>query len=864
MRRLIQKYGKYVIWAVVISFLLGALVIFTPGRFNIAKRGSPESRKPALIVNGVKITRGQFDRQFDELLNYYRQLYSRGGLGSFDLQLQGPSGAVYRLQLKSQVAQRLIRRALLDQEAKRRGIAISKAEYEEELGKEVERWFNSILSQYQLSEDELRARLAEQGRTIADFKQDIRREIEKNKEELLNRLREEKLRTVVVGTISPTDEELKRYFEENKPRFATPEMVRARHILIKVAEDASEEEVAAARARIEAIKEKLDAGADFAALAEEYSEDEATAPKGGDLGWFQRGKMVKEFEDAAFALKKGEVSDIVRTKHGFHIIKLEDRRPASTFEDVKDQVRQAYIDEQKQKRFDDWYKELREAAEVEVDLPVLAAYMLEDKDKDKALAAYEELAAEGEVSDPYLHYYIARIYEEKLKAAREEKEELEGAEQPDEEKIKEVEAQIADLTGKVKENLYKTLDAAGEEEGIFAKLLQYDEENPDLHYRYGKFLEGTGRYDDAVEQLERALELKPDHAGALILYADIMLEEKKYDEAIAKYEQALKLVGGDPNKLRAVQTKLGRAWMGKEDYAKAGELFAAVLEGDPTNQQVLTLMGDVLTAQEKFAEAADYYKKALQQGVKPELQVKLGRALLSAGSLKEAGEIFEKVINSGSFYAADAYLGRGDVRREEGLTEKALSDYKEGFKRSQYRTELREKLGERILELDPEDTDTRFDLAKTYQKAHDYDKAIAHYRELLERKPDSEEGYEGLAECYMAEEDYESAKGAYRQAIGLTEEDSRKVLLWKKVLEAEEKLVGEGNKLGEDGLEALFELAKLYLDQGKKDEAQSQLKRLKQENPDYRPDEVAALWTELESPQTPESEVEAPPQPEGP
>ena len=863
MRRLFERYGKYIIWAIVVAFLLGALIIFTPGKFNLAKRGSPESRKPALIVNGEKITQAQFDTQYNKLLNYWRQLYTQNRLGNFDQQLQGPSGAVYQLRLKSNVAQDLIRQALLDQEAKRRGIAVSKAEYEKEVEKEVEREYNYVLSYYRLSEDELRDRLAKEGKTIEGFKQEIRKTVEQHKDELIRKLQEDKIRAQVIGTISPSDEELKKYFEEHKPQFATPEMIRARHILIKVAKDAPEEEVAKARAKIEEIKGKLDAGADFAELAKKYSEDKATAQKGGDLGWFQRGQMEKEFEDAAFALTKpGQISDIIRTKYGFHIIQLEDRRKASTFEDVKDKVRQAYIKDQEGKKFDEWYNKLRDSATIEIELPVLAAYMLEEKDKDKALAAYEQLVGAGQVSDPYLHYYIARIYEGKLKDAQSQKEELKKAKQPDEEKIKAAEAEIANYTQKVKDNLYKTLDAAGGNRDLFDELVLYDGQNPDLHYRYGQFLKGAGQYDDAVKQLKRALELKPDHAGALILYADIMIEEKKYDEAIAKYEQALKLVQGDPNKLRTVQTKLGRAYMGKKEYDQAQDLFAKVLKGDPTDQQVLTLMGDLLFATEKFADAASYYKQALQQGVKPDLRVKLGNSLLKAGSLKEAGDIFNKVVTGGSFYAADAYLGLGDVHRAEGLTDKALSDYKEGFKRSQYRTELQEKLGERILELDPQDTETRFDLAKAYQRAHVYDKAIAHYQELLKSQPDSYDAYQGLAECYMAKEDYKDAKGAYKHAIALTKEDNRKLLLYEKVLEAEEKLVGKGNKLGEDGLEALFNMAKLYLKQGKKDEAKGQLERLKKENPSYRPDEVAALWAQLQS-QTPSEQPGSAPPPKG-
>lgn len=994
MRRLIEKYGKYIIWAITISFLLGALVIFTPGRFNIARQGSPESRETALVVNGEKITQGQLDEQYRNLLNYYSQLYRQSGL-SFETQLQGASGALYLLRLKADTAQDLIRRVILNQEAKKRGITVSKEEYEAALLKEVDSQLSAILSYYQMTEAELRERLAGEGKTVDDFKKDIRNELEKHKDELQKRIQDEKLESAVVGALVPSDEELRGYFEENKPSFATPEMVRARHILIKVAEGAPEEEaegpeasgpspaevsgptwlaeldagyraklggnvrdwasrngkallggktkldivvvysdgtralvhrssfsderaeweyikqlaacpnvnllqeagpltprpnlilrteeeaqralcsaeapgalqpaleeggpepggsVAEARARIEEIKRQLDAGGDFAELAKQYSEDQGTAPRGGDLGWFQRGQMVKEFEEAAFALQPGQVSEIVRTQYGFHIIKLEDRRSASTFEEVKDQVRTAYLGETKEERFRLWYQQVRDAAAVEIKVPILEAYLLEEKDRDQALAAYERLAAEGKVSDSYLPYYIARLYEEKLREAEDRKEALASAAQPDEAELKAVEAQIADYTKKVKDNLYKTLKDTEGDRGLFEELLTYDEENPDLHYRYGQFLEEMGRYDEALKQLDRALELKSDHAGALVLYGDVKLDAKEYDQAIAKYEQALPLIETDRESLKRVRTRLGQAYIGKGENEPAAELFSKILAESPDDQQVLTLMGDVLMSQGKFAEAASHYKRALQGGVKPELQVKLANAYLEAGSLKEAGELFEAVIR-GQPYLADAYLGLGDVRRAEGLTEKALADYREGFKRSQYRTQLREELGERILQLDPEDTSTRFDLAKAYKLDRAYDKAIYHYQELLKRQPDSFEAHQALAETYAAKEDQANAKSTYKAMLPLTTDDNQKLLIYQKVLELDEKLVGAGNKLSEDGLEALLEMARLYLSQGNTAKAQEQLDRLEKEDPTWRADEVAKLKAELSEPE--------PEQPEG-
>ncbi len=125
-------------------------------------------------------------------------------------------------------------------------------------------------------------------------------------------------------------EDIERYYQQHRDRYIIPEKRRARHILIRTGESDSEESIAAKRKTMEEILKKARAGDDFATLAKEFSEDPGSAAQGGDLGFFTRGQMVKPFEDAAFALKKGEVSDIVRTPFGFHIIKLEAIQPAQT------------------------------------------------------------------------------------------------------------------------------------------------------------------------------------------------------------------------------------------------------------------------------------------------------------------------------------------------------------------------------------------------------------------------------------------------------------------------------------------------------------------------------------------------------
>ncbi len=138
---------------------------------------------------------------------------------------------------------------------------------------------------------------------------------------------------------TPGEQELRAFYDENPSEFRTQKSVRARHILFTLAEDAPADEEKKVRERAEFVRDKARGQADFAGLAKEFSQD-SSGPAGGELGWFGAGQMVPEFEQAAFALGKGEVSDVVRTQFGLHVIKVEDVREAGLppFEQVRGQV----------------------------------------------------------------------------------------------------------------------------------------------------------------------------------------------------------------------------------------------------------------------------------------------------------------------------------------------------------------------------------------------------------------------------------------------------------------------------------------------------------------------------------------------
>ena len=127
------------------------------------------------------------------------------------------------------------------------------------------------------------------------------------------------------STAALSEQEIAHYYAAHQEMFHREEQVRARHILFKLAEDATAAQEAEVRAKAEQVLHELRQAGDFAALAQQHSEDMASREKGGDLGFFSRGQMVKPFEDAAFSLPVGEVSDLVRTAFGYHILRLEDK-----------------------------------------------------------------------------------------------------------------------------------------------------------------------------------------------------------------------------------------------------------------------------------------------------------------------------------------------------------------------------------------------------------------------------------------------------------------------------------------------------------------------------------------------------------
>ena len=221
----------------------------------------------------------------------------------------------------------LIEEKLVALEMKKEKLSVSDKEVDAELATYIE---NSG------GDDAFAAALQQSGMTEKQFKENIVQFLS--------------LQKLMEPRIDVTDEEMKAFFEENKEAMAEPAQVEASHILVEDEEKAKE------------VAKKLKDGGDFAKLAKEYSTDEANADKGGELGLFTADKMVPEFSEAAFTMKPDEISDPVKTSHGYHIILVTDKKEAkeAVYKDSVDLIKGKISEEKLQTEYGVWMEEMQE------------------------------------------------------------------------------------------------------------------------------------------------------------------------------------------------------------------------------------------------------------------------------------------------------------------------------------------------------------------------------------------------------------------------------------------------------------------------------------------------------------------------
>lgn len=282
-------------------------------------------------VNGEVIDKAEFE-------NAVRSLEGRAG---------GQVPADQRDRVYRGVLDQLIAYRLLVQETKTRRMDLFETDVDARVA-QIKKQFPS--------DEAFKQTLAQQKMTEAQLREDAKTDM------LVTKMLEFEVK------VSVQPQEVTAFYQQNPEKFKQGERVRASHILIRLPEKADQKTTEDARAKATDVLKQVKGGQDFAALAKQHSQDPGSATNGGDLGYFQQGQMVGAFERAAFGMKPGEVSDLVETPFGFHVIKVADKQPARTvpIDEVRPQIEQFLQNQQREQKTQVFVESLKTKGKVEV------------------------------------------------------------------------------------------------------------------------------------------------------------------------------------------------------------------------------------------------------------------------------------------------------------------------------------------------------------------------------------------------------------------------------------------------------------------------------------------------------------------
>lgn len=297
----------------------------------------------AALVNGDVVTLQELEQRAAAL-----------GLAQAEALPAGPARDKARAEALRRAFDQVVSDKLFAEKAKELEIEVT--------DKQVDDAIEGVKKQNGFTDAQLEAALASEGYAMADYRARIRRELQNFS----------LLQYKVAGKIKTSEEDLRNYYQSHPQEFEGDDEVRVRHVFVPFAPGGGEQAEAQARAEAQRVLQRLRTGEDFARVARELSRG-PSADEGGELGWLKRGTIHRTLEDAAFALKTGEISGLVEAGPGIHILKVEERRRGGgkTFEQAREEIRQRLGEEQAETYRQQYVAELRRDALIDVKLAEL-------------------------------------------------------------------------------------------------------------------------------------------------------------------------------------------------------------------------------------------------------------------------------------------------------------------------------------------------------------------------------------------------------------------------------------------------------------------------------------------------------------
>jgi peptidyl-prolyl cis-trans isomerase SurA len=292
----------------------------------------------AALVNDDVVTTAEVERETSLLIK------------EADRDKKEPLDEAGRDKLRSLALSRLIDKRLVDQKIKELGIRVGEDE--------IQQAIDDVKKQNSLTQEALVTALKGQGLTYEEYRVQLKEQLER-----LRLVSQEVKAKIQVG-----EREMQEYYQANPDKFGGAEIFRARHILFRLDRKAAAGEIKRVMEHALTVLYEARSGKDFDALVRKYSEDDNAEKDGGDLGSFRRGEMLQEIEEAVAVMKAGDVSDLVSSSQGLHIIRLDSRQfgTANPFDQVKKEVEEILYRKKSEERFSRWVADLRKKAAIEV------------------------------------------------------------------------------------------------------------------------------------------------------------------------------------------------------------------------------------------------------------------------------------------------------------------------------------------------------------------------------------------------------------------------------------------------------------------------------------------------------------------
>ena len=287
----------------------------------------------AAVVNEEVITSFELDKEYQQMQKEQEKLPPSEKMG-----------------LRSAALNRLVDKKLIDQKVRELDIKV--------LDEEVKLAIDDVKKQNSMTQEALVKALAGQGLSFDQYRAQLKEQLER-----LRLMSQEVRSKIQVG-----DQEIRDFYDANRAKFGAVEQFHARHIFFKVDRKGGAVELARVEAVAAGVLKEARAGKDFAELAKAHSNDPAAAKDGGDLGNFKKADMLPEIGDTVAAMKPGEVSELVMSQAGLHIIKLEEKTLSSgkPFTDVKADIEDLLYKKKADERFAQWVKDLRTSVAIEI------------------------------------------------------------------------------------------------------------------------------------------------------------------------------------------------------------------------------------------------------------------------------------------------------------------------------------------------------------------------------------------------------------------------------------------------------------------------------------------------------------------